>query len=686
MKIDKRTQLSIAYAVLTVLLLLLMQSYFEGPVTNLTYSQFRRWVTDGKISECFIGTNAITGRYYDEGGDRPFVVTSVDDPGLVDLLLENGVELSGKDENTWFSLLMSWILPALIFVGIWMFMIRRMGGGSGGLMSIGKSKAKVYMEKGTGISFDDVAGIDEAKEELQEVVEFLATPERFQALGGRIPRGVLLVGAPGTGKTLLAKAVAGEAKVPFFSISGSDFVEMFVGVGAARVRDLFEQAKKHAPAIIFIDELDALGKARGSGSFGGHDEREQTLNQLLTELDGFETNVGIILMAATNRPEILDPALLRPGRFDRIVTVDKPDVKGREAILKIHSKGVKLAGEVDLNKLAMRTPGLAGADLANIVNEGALLAARREKDSIGMSELDEAIERSIAGLKKKNRILTDKERRVTAYHEAGHAVVGEVLTYTSPVQKISIVSRGALLGYVLSPPSEDRYSKSKDELLDDIAMGLGGRAAEEVVFGEAWTGVTSDLQRATTLAEAMVKEYGMSEAIGLVAHKEDRRSEFMGFPGGDRDYSEETARKIDAEVFRIVSECHLRAREVLKEKRSALDKIVEVLLEREVMEGDELRLLLNGGDEAGSTSSDRGDSDGRESGSPDAATGGSPDPATGAQAEKPSASDTGRVPPEEGPAREPLPAAQESSDAEKGADHGGTVSSSESTGPGEEES
>ena len=671
MKIDKRTQLSIAYAVLTVLLLLLMQSYFEGPVTNLTYSQFRQWVTDGKISECFIGTNVITGKLYDEGGDRPFVVTSVDDPGLVDLLLENGVELSGKDENTWFSLLMSWILPALIFVGIWMFMIRRMGGGSGGLMSIGKSKAKVYMEKGTGITFDDVAGIDEAKEELEEVVEFLATPERFQALGGRIPRGVLLVGGPGTGKTLLAKAVAGEANVPFFSISGSDFVEMFVGVGAARVRDLFEQAKKHAPAIIFIDELDALGKARGAGSFGGHDEREQTLNQLLTELDGFETNIGIILMAATNRPEILDPALLRPGRFDRTVTVDKPDVKGREAILKIHAKGVKLSGEVDLNKLAMRTPGLAGADLANIVNEGALLAARREKESIGMSELDEAIERSLAGLKKKNRILTDKERKVTAYHEAGHAVVGEVLPHTSPVAKISIVSRGALLGYVLSPPSEDRYSKSKDELLDDIAMGLGGRAAEEVVFSEAWTGVTSDLLRATALAEAMVKEYGMSDAIGLVAHKEDRRTEFLGMPGGDRAYSEETARKIDAEVFRIVSECHRRARDILEERRPALDEIVGILLEREVMEGDELRMVLNGSATAGDASPKADDSVGTDPLATD------PDPAGAIQ-----------VPPHKGSVQDPRSGAQEKSSlAEAGGEKKDEIlPPSESAGAGEERS
>ena len=361
MKLDKRTQLSIAYAILTVLLLVAMQNYFDDQVEKPSYSEFRRWVEEGQIKSCHIGSEEITGTYFDGGGERAFSVARIDDDSLIDLLLQNGVEVAGTRENLWLQALVSWVLPALIFVGIWMFMAKRLGGGSGGLMSIGKSKAKVYMEKGTGITFDDVAGIDEAKEELEEVVEFLKTPERFQSLGGRIPRGVLLVGPPGTGKTLLAKAVAGQAEVPFFSISGSDFVEMFVGVGAARVRDLFEQAKKHAPAIIFIDELDALGKARGVGSFGGHDEREQTLNQLLTELDGFETNVGIILMAATNRPEILDPALLRPGRFDRTVGVDRPDVRGREAILKIHAKGTKLSPQVELRQLAVRTPGFAGA-------------------------------------------------------------------------------------------------------------------------------------------------------------------------------------------------------------------------------------------------------------------------------------------------------------------------------------
>ena len=595
MKLDRRTQLSIAYAILTVLLLLVMQSYLDGQVQNISYSEFRNLVAQGAVHELSIGSESITGKVYSEEGEQSFVVTRVEDPGLVERLDESGVVYSGKVESTWFTTLLSWILPAVIFVGIWMIMARRMGGGSGGLMSIGKSKAKVYMEKGTGITFDDVAGIDEAKEELEEVVEFLKTPERFQALGGRIPRGVLLVGPPGTGKTLLAKAVAGQAEVPFFSISGSDFVEMFVGVGAARVRDLFEQAKKHAPAIIFIDELDALGKARGVGSFGGHDEREQTLNQLLTELDGFETNVGIILMAATNRPEILDPALLRPGRFDRTVTVDRPDVKGREAILGIHAKEAKLSEEVDLKKVAVRTPGFAGADLANVINEAALLAARRDKQSITMDELSEAVERAVAGLERKSRVLNEKERRIVAYHEAGHAIVGEVLENANPVQKISIIPRGVgALGYTLNMPTEDRYLMTKEELLDNTCALLGGRAAEEIVFAEISTGASNDLQKATQIAESMVKEYGMSDAVGLVAHREDRQQQFMGMPNGDRNYSEDTAKQIDQEVARIIDESYLRAKDVLVDHRNVLEEVVKVLFEKEIMEGEELRMFLGG--------------------------------------------------------------------------------------------
>jgi cell division protease FtsH len=594
MKLDKKKQLTIAYAILTVLLLLSLSNYFENQVDNVPYSQFRSWVQEGLITECNIGTETISGKVLSGGVERSFYTQRVDDPGLVSLLDEFGVRYKGRDENTWLTTLLGWILPAVVFVGIWMVMARRMGGGSGGLMSIGKSKAKIFMEKGTGITFVDVAGIDEAKAELEEIVDFLKTPEKFQALGGRIPRGVLLVGPPGTGKTLLAKAVAGEAGVPFFSLSGSDFVEMFVGVGAARVRDLFEQAKKHAPAIIFIDELDALGKARGPGAFGGHDEREQTLNQLLTELDGFETNAGVILMGATNRPEILDPALLRPGRFDRTVSVDRPDVKGREAILKIHAQEAVLAEEVELQKLAVRTPGFAGADLANVINEAALLAARRDKKSITMSELEEAIERSVAGLERKSRVLNDKERRIVAYHEAGHALVGEILPEANPVQKISIVSRGvAALGYTLNMPTEDRYLMTLDELEDTLASVLGGRAAEEIVFGEISTGASNDLKQATSMAERMVKEYGMSERLGLVAQRSDQnREHFMGGGAQDRLYSEDTAKAIDEEISRIIRRGYSRAKEILNEQRESLEKTVEILFEKEVMDGDELRALL----------------------------------------------------------------------------------------------
>ena len=584
--------MAIAYALLFLLLILYLNK-IDDPVNKVQYSQFKQWVAEGQVVKCTLGTDSIHGTVVEDGTEKEFVTHLIADDSLVPLLDEKGVEYDGESENTMLQMLLGWILPAVVFVGIWMFMARRLSGGSGGLMSIGKSKAKVYMEKGTGITFEDVAGIDEAKEELKEIVEFLQTPERFQALGGRIPRGVLLVGSPGTGKTLLAKAVAGEAQVPFFSISGSDFVEMFVGVGAARVRDLFEQAKKHAPAIIFIDELDALGKARGVGSFGGHDEREQTLNQLLSELDGFDTNVGVILMGATNRPEILDPALLRPGRFDRTVTVDRPDIKGREAILKIHAREVKLSPKVDLNKLAARTPGFAGADLANVINEAALLAARRDKQAISMDELDEAIERSVAGLERKSRVLSEKERRIVAYHEAGHAIVGEVLEEANPVQKISIVSRGvAALGYTLNMPVEDRYLMTRQEMLDTLSAVLGGRAAEEIIFSEISTGAANDLQQATQIAESMVKEFGMSDRIGLVAHREGRNNHFLGMPSGDKQYSEETAREIDEEINRIISESYDRAKEVLDGKRKELEEVVEVLFEKEVMDGDELRSLL----------------------------------------------------------------------------------------------
>jgi cell division protease FtsH len=461
-------------------------------------------------------------------------------------------------------------------------------------MAIGKSKAKVYVQKDTGVTFADVAGIDEAKAELVEVVEFLKTPERFQRLGGKIPKGVLLVGLPGTGKTLLAKAVAGEAKVPFFSLSGSDFVEMFVGVGAARVRDLFAQAVQHAPSIIFIDELDALGKARGMNPMGGHDEREQTLNQLLVEMDGFETNKGVIIMAATNRPEILDPALLRPGRFDRQVLVDRPDLKGREAILRVHAKGVTIGPEVDLAAIAAKTFGFVGADLANIVNEAALLAARQGKAAVGKVDFDEAIDRVVAGLKK-TRVMSAKEREIVATHEAGHAVAAECLPGTDPVAKVSIVSRGiAALGYTQQLPTEDRYLMTQSELFNRLCVLLGGRTAEEIVFGDVSTGAQNDLQRATDLVRHMVAQYGMSDKVGLMTFDGGGRPGFLPGLPQPREHSEETARLLDAEASRILEEAHVKVSALLTEKRSFLEELARRLLEKEVVEQDELKALLAG--------------------------------------------------------------------------------------------
>jgi cell division protease FtsH len=492
---------------------------------------------------------------------------------------------------------LSWILPIIIMVAIWNFTMRRMNIGGPGIMNIGQSKAKLVADKGAAkTTFVDVAGIDEAKEELVEVVDFLKNPHKFEELGGRIPRGILLVGAPGTGKTLLAKAVAGEAAVPFFSISGSEFVEMFVGVGAARVRDMFATAMGKAPCIIFIDELDALGKTRGFNPFGGHDEREQTLNQLLVEMDGFDTRKGVIIMAATNRPEILDPALLRPGRFDRQVVVDRPDLKGREAILQIHSKGVKLAEGVDLKVIASRTPGMVGADLANICNESALLAARRGKKSVGMSEFEEAIDRVIAGLEKKKRLISPKEKQIVAYHEAGHAVVAETLPNTDVVHKISIVPRGiAALGYTIQLPTEDRYLMTKRELEDRLAVLLAGRVTEELVFGDVSTGAQNDLSRATDIARAMVKEYGMSGRMGLTSYERPHNPFLKGgeWMPTEKEYSEKTAAEIDDEVRRILEETHDKTRGILEEKRDLVDRLAKLLLEKEVVDREEFKALIH---------------------------------------------------------------------------------------------
>jgi cell division protease FtsH len=496
-------------------------------------------------------------------------------------------------ESTWFSTLLSWVLPAVIFFALWGFFIRRVGAASG-VLEIGKSKAKVYMEKQTGVTFDDVAGIDEAKEELMEVVEFLKNPQRYRRLGGKIPKGVLLLGAPGTGKTLLAKAVAGEAGVPFFSMSGSEFVEMFVGVGAARVRDLFAQAQQKAPCIIFIDELDALGKVRGFSPVGGHDEREQTLNQLLVEMDGFNTEKGVIIMAATNRPEILDPALLRPGRFDRHVALDRPDLKGREKILRVHAKHVTLAPSVDLSIIAAKTPGFVGADLANLVNEAALLAARKNRNAVEMADFDEAIDRIVAGLEKKTRVMNPNEKETVAYHEAGHALVAESRVHADRVSKISIIPRGvAALGYTQQLPTEDRYLLKKTELLDRLDVLLGGRVAEEIVFGDVSTGAQNDLQRATDMARHMVTQYGMSENLGLATFEEPRAA-FLNIPvpQGQRQYSERTAQIIDEEVKKLLDNAHARVKETLVSKRSILEALAKLLLEKEVVDRATLEKLL----------------------------------------------------------------------------------------------
>jgi cell division protease FtsH len=578
---------------------MLAQQYFFSPkVTTIPYSQFKEYLGAGRLADLTIGPESITGTVKGkaEGKDQQFMTVRVEDPNLVKDLADQKVSYSGFYQNKFWSAILSWILPIGVFFLIWRYAMGKMGPGYG-VMSFSKSKAKLFAQDGTKVTFADVAGIEEAKEELEEVVEFLRNPGKFQKLGGKIPKGVLLLGAPGTGKTLLARAVAGEANVPFFSISGSEFVEMFVGVGAARVRDLFSQATASAPCIIFIDELDALGKARGVNVMGGNDEREQTLNQLLVEMDGFESNKGVIIMAATNRPEILDPALLRPGRFDRQILVDKPDINGREAILKIHTRKVVLSPEVDLRKIAARTPGFVGADLANLVNEAALLAARKNKESVEPSDFDEAVDRVVAGLEKKKRVMNPKEKEMISYHEAGHAIVAESVKHADPVHKISIIARGiAALGYTQQQPAEDRYLMTRSELLDRLAVLVGGRVAEELVFGEVSTGAQNDLQRATDIARSMVTEYGMSERLGLVTYERDRRPIFLpaAYSGG-KAYSEEKAAQIDEEISKVIGEAHERVRGILSERRKVLDQLARLLLEKEVVQGEELRAMLKAG-------------------------------------------------------------------------------------------
>jgi cell division protease FtsH len=583
---------------------LLLPQLFGNPVPRVPYSLFIDQVEDGKVSRVSVGQNEIIYELKgQEGQPQQYLrTTPIFDLELPKRLEDKGIEFAAAPppKNSWIGNILGWVIPPLIFVAIWQFFLGRAGGGGAqGALSFTKSKAKVYVEEDANkVTFDDVAGVEEAKAELAEIVEFLKAPERYKAIGARIPRGVLLVGPPGTGKTLMAKAVAGEAGVAFFSISGSEFVELFVGAGAARVRDLFEQAKKKAPCIIFIDELDAIGKSRaGSGFVGGNDEREQTLNQLLTEMDGFSAgDATVIVLAATNRPETLDPALLRPGRFDRQVLVDRPDLAGRLKILEIYAAKIKLDVDVDLKQVATRTPGFAGADLANLVNEAALLAARNQQEKVTQADFYEAIERVVAGLEKKSRVLNEKEKQIVAYHEVGHALVGALMPGGGKVQKISIVPRGmAALGYTLQMPTEDRFLLSESELRDQIATLLGGRSAEEIVFGSVTTGASNDLQRATDLAERMVTTYGMSKILGPLAYEKGQQANFLGdgMMNPRRMVSDDTAKAIDEEVKEIVDTAHQKALAILKQNRDLLEKIAQKILEVEVIEGEELQNLLD---------------------------------------------------------------------------------------------
>jgi cell division protease FtsH len=596
---EKQHKFSIWYVLLGIWIVLIVQNALSSylAIKTIPYSEFLDLLKEKKVTEVAISANQIQGKMLVDDRDptktEMFKTVRVDQD-LSELLKQHSVIFKGQLESTFLRNLFSWVFPLFLFIGIWYFLMKRMTGQQAGFMTLGKNKAKIYVENELNVTFRDVAGVDEAKQEMVEIIEFLKEPQRFTELGGKLPKGILLVGPPGTGKTLLAKAVAGESNVPFFSLSGSEFVEMFVGLGAARVRDLFVQAKQKAPCIIFIDELDALGKARGVGTMGGHDEREQTLNQLLVEMDGFDPKVGVILMAATNRPEILDPALLRPGRFDRHILVDRPDKKGREEILRVHLKNVTAVKNLDIEKLAAMTPGMVGADLANLVNEAALLAVRRKKKKVGMAEFEEAVERVMAGLEKKNRLINPEERRIVAYHELGHAIVALSLPGTDPVQKISIVPRGiAALGYTMQVPTEDRFLMRKTELLNKIATLLGGRAAEEIFLGDISTGAHNDLSKATDIARSMVKEYGMSSLVGQVYFARERRPLFMeaAMQGGG-EYSEATAQMIDKEINEIISTQYDKAVEIVRKNKDSLEKAVTVLLEKEKIDGKELKRIM----------------------------------------------------------------------------------------------
>jgi len=599
---QQKQSLNVVYWLVAIVMLLLFQSQWQAAATvePVPYSEFERALAEGRVAEVVIGDRIVTGVLKQPEGNKRALVATLVEPQLAERLERYGVTYTRRVENTFFRDLLSWVVPVLLFFSLWYFVFRRLidRQGLGGFMTIGKSRAKVYVEKETGVTFDDVAGVDEAKAELREVVDFLKNPQEYTRLGARMPKGVLLVGPPGTGKTLLAKAVAGEAGVPFFSISGSEFVEMFVGVGAARVRDLFDQARQHAPCIIFIDELDALGRARGAFPMGGHDEKEQTLNQLLVEMDGFDTSVGIVVLAATNRPEVLDPALLRAGRFDRQVLVDRPDKAGRLAILRVHAKKIRLAPDVDLDKVAAMTTGFAGADLANLVNEAAIYATRRRADAVTMSDFTAAFERLVAGAERKSRTLDARERLVVAYHEIGHALVARALPGSDPVHKISIVPRGVgALGYTLQRPSEDRYLLTKNDLLRRIMVLLGGRAAELLVFGHLSTGAADDLARATQIARDMVTRYGMDESLGFVAFETQRPRFLEGVMPPDQTLaavSEAVRQRIDEAVRTIVMTAFECAMATLRANRAALEQAAEALLAQETLEEPDIERFLSG--------------------------------------------------------------------------------------------
>src|SRR5437763_1067976 len=593
---ERRTRFHVAYVVFALLAMILIQEAWQRAQTVevLPYSDFEKLLAEGKIAEVVVDDTHITGKLKTPQGGKTVAIANRVEPQLAEQLNKYDVKYTRVHQSTFMRDLLSWIVPALLFFGVWYYLARRVSQGmGGGFMSIGKSRAKIYVENKTGVTFADVAGVDEAKAELQEVVEFLEDPKKYGRLGARMPKGVLLVGPPGTGKTLLARAVAGEAGVSFYSISGSEFVEMFVGVGAARVRDLFEQARAKAPAIIFIDELDALGRARGAGPYGGHDEKEQTLNQLLVEMDGFDPMTGLVLLAATNRPEILDPALLRAGRFDRQVLVDRPDKRGRLAILQVHVRKIRLAPGVELEQVAALTPGFSGADLANLVNEAALLATRRGGEAVTQDDFTQAVERIVAGLEKKNRVLNPHERRIVAHHEMGHAMVAMALPGTDPVHKVSIIPRGVgALGYTIQRPTEDRFLMTRDELDNKMAVLLGGRAAEDVIFGHLSTGAADDLAKVTDIARSMGMRYGMVENLGHVAYEEER-APFLGgpLPQGHREYSEETARETDVAVRGIVERAYAKAVEILRRHRAALETRAQKLLDKETLVENELAEL-----------------------------------------------------------------------------------------------